>query len=141
MLTARRELKQRIERLRSIPLVGGCTFDQLARVDRLGTQIELREGRILTREGAVGRQCFVVLDGTAIAERGGRRLGLIGPGSIAGEMALLDHEPRTATVVAETPIRVLVLTDREFFELIQVAPCVEAAVDQIAAARRTALQP
>jgi CRP-like cAMP-binding protein len=139
MLTARRELKQRVARLKHIPLVAGCTFGQLTRIDRLGTQVEVRAGRTLTREGAFGRECFVVIDGTALAERAGRPIGRIGPGSIAGEMALLDHEPRNATVVAETPMQVLVLTDREFAALLDVAPCVESAVGQVIAERRAAL--
>jgi CRP/FNR family transcriptional regulator, cyclic AMP receptor protein len=89
-----------------------------------------------TREGAVGRQCFVVLECTAVALRERRRLGVIGAGSIAGEMALLDHTTRNATVVAGTPMQLLVLTDREFEQLRAVAPSIETALAGIAAERR-----
>jgi hypothetical protein len=137
MLTARRETKRRMEALRRVPFFADCTLDELARIDRLGTTINVRQGRTLTREGAVGRECFVTLDGIAVAQRRGRPIGVIGAGSIAGEMALLSHTTRNATVVADTPMRVLVLDQREFAELLAIAPHIETAVERIADERRT----
>jgi cAMP-dependent protein kinase regulator len=135
MLTARGELKRRVDALRNIPLLAGCTTKQLERVDRLGTQIDVAAGRMLTRHGAEGHECFVVVDGIATASRGEAVLGLVGPGSIAGEMALLYDAPRTATVVARTPMRLLVLNGDEFKELLGVARCIRRDVDRIAAER------
>jgi CRP/FNR family transcriptional regulator, cyclic AMP receptor protein len=132
----RRDLKRRIDALRRVPFIAECTFRELERVDRLGVQLGVGTGKTLTREGAVGRQCFVVLEGTAVALRETRRLGVIGAGSIAGEMALLDHTTRNATVVAGTPMQLLVLTDREFKQLRAVAPSIETALAGIAAERR-----
>jgi hypothetical protein len=136
MLTARRETRRRVEALRRIPFFADCTFDELARIDRLGTQLDVRPGRVLIREGAVGQQCFVALDGVAVAERAGQPIGVIAAGSIAGEIALLDQTRRNATVVAESPMRLLVLSDREFKELLDVAPGVEAYLTKIADERR-----
>jgi len=135
MLTARRELKHRVDALRRIRLFSGCTFAELSRVDRLGVQIDVRAGRVLTREHDAGNECFVVLDGTATAQRADTRLGRIGPSSIAGEMALLYGTLRTATVVADTSMRVLVLDAREFKELLEIAPGIRDAVDRVAAER------
>jgi CRP-like cAMP-binding protein len=135
MVTARTELKRRIDALRRIPLLTGCTRSELARVDRLGTKIDVPAGRALTQEGDDGRECFVVLDGTASARRGAGELGLIGPGSIAGEMALLYDAPRMATVVARTRMRLLVLSTAEFKALMDVASCVKNTIDRIAAER------
>ena len=139
MFTPRRETKSRIEALRHISLFADCTVDELARIDRLGTRIDVQPSRVLTREGQFGRQCFVTLDGVALAERAGQPIGVIGAGSIAGEMALLDQTRRNATVVAESPMRLLVLTPHEFRELLDVAPCVKACLDRIVSERQAAL--
>ena len=136
MFTGRREMKCRLHTLRGISFLDGCTAGELARIDRLGTPISIRPGRTLTREGAVGRECFVTLEGVAIAERAGRRIGTIGAGEIAGEMALLDRTTRNATVVARTSMHLLVLSDRELDELLDIAPSIEATLARIADERR-----
>jgi CRP-like cAMP-binding protein len=138
MLAARREMKRRVQALRSLPCLTGCSSAELAHIERLGTTIDIGPGRVLTREGGVGRECFLTLAGVAVAERGGQRIGVIGAGSIAGEMALLDHTARNATVVSATPMRLLVLNDREFRELLEAAPCVAGNLVRIAAQRRVA---
>jgi CRP/FNR family cyclic AMP-dependent transcriptional regulator len=136
MQTARRAQRDRIDRLRQVALFADCTTEELARVDRIGTRIDVPAGRVLTREGSHADQCFVTLTGLASAARAGRRIGTIGAGSVAGEMALLDDTPRNATIVTETPMQVLVLTRREFAALRTVSPAVEAAIGRIAATRR-----
>jgi CRP-like cAMP-binding protein len=124
-----------METLRRIPLFAHCTSEELLRIDRLGTPIDVPAGRVLTREGAAGHDCFVTLDGVAVVERGGRSIGVIEPGSIAGEMALLGHTTRNATVVAETRMQLLVFDHREFAELLDIAPSIEATLRCIIAAR------
>jgi len=139
MTSARSQLRQRISELREIPLLAGCTTKELARVDRLGTEVQFRPGRTLTREGAEGYEVFLVRAGVAAATRGGRPVGAIRAGSVAGEMALLDGTVRTATVVATAPLRVVVYTAKEFKELLAAAPCVAVGVRRIAAERRANL--
>jgi CRP-like cAMP-binding protein len=137
MVTARRrQRKRRFERLQRIPFFANCSSRQLALIDRLGTPIDVRPGRTLTREGALGRECFVTLDGVAVVARAGQPIGTIGAGSIAGEMALLDHTTRNATVTALTPMELLVLSAREFAELLEIAPRTAAAIERIACERR-----
>jgi len=138
MTRAHAETGRRISALREIPLFAGCTGKELARVDRLGAGIDLQAGRTLTREGAEGCEFFMVRDGVAVATSGARRVGVIGAGSVAGELALLDGTVRTATVVAATPMRVVVFTAKEFAELLAVAPCIEDGVRRIAAERQLA---
>jgi CRP-like cAMP-binding protein len=139
MISTRRETKRRLNELSRIPLLATCTPRQLARIDRLGTPIEVAAGRTLTREGAIGRECFVTFDGVAAASRAGRPVGIIGAGSIAGEMALLDGATRNATVVADTPMQLLVLTDGEFRALLEIAPTLAEDLARIADERRLAL--
>jgi CRP-like cAMP-binding protein len=139
MITARSQQRQRISELREIPLLAGCTAKELARVDRLGTEVQLQPGRTLTREGEEGYEVFLVRAGVATATRGGCRVGAIRAGSVAGELALLDGTVRTATVVAAAPMCVVVFTAKEFEELLAVAPCVEDGLRRIAAERRANL--
>ena len=139
MISAARESQRRIRALRAIPLLEGCTRKELARVDRLGAQLDLGPGVALTRQGDPGRECFLIERGVAVATRGDRRIGTIGAGSVVGELALLDRTPRRATVVTNTPTRVLVLTAAEFEQLLAIAPCIDARIGAIAAERRVGL--
>jgi CRP-like cAMP-binding protein len=139
MISARGEQRRRISELREIPLLAACTEKELGRVDRLGTEVDLQPGRTLTREGTEGYEVFMVRDGVAVATRGGRRIGAIRAGSVAGELALLEGTVRTATVVAAAPMRVVVFTAKEFEELLAVAPCIEDGLRHIAAERRTTI--
>lgn len=138
MLTARRQKRQRIEALRRIPIFAECTTEELARIDGLGAQITVAPGRVLTREGTIGEECFVALAGEAVATRAGRDIGVVPRGSIAGEMALLDHTTRNATVVAGTPMQLLVFDHREFARLLEISPTIVATVARITETRRTA---
>ncbi len=140
MLRARRDEAERMGQWRRLPLLAGCTRRQLAQVDGLGTQLDVRAGRALTVEGSPARECFLVLAGRATAARGTRPVGVVGDGTVAGELALLDRTARTATVVAATPMRLLVLTPGELQDLLDVAPCIEERVLATAAARRVELE-
>jgi CRP-like cAMP-binding protein len=137
MMTARKERRHRIDTLRHVPLVASCTGRQLGRIDRIGTRIDVGAGRLLARQGDIGSECFIVLDGTAeVRGADGGLLGTITAGSIVGEMALIDRAPRNATVVARTPMRLIVLSAREFRELLVTAPPVGDTVDRIVRERR-----
>jgi cGMP-dependent protein kinase 2 len=140
MISARGEQKRRISDLRKMPFLAGCTRKQLARVDGLGAELDLQAGCHLTREGAEGCEFFIVRDGVAVATRRAARVGTIGAGSVAGELALLDGTARTATVVTATRMRVVVYTAKEFEELLTVAPCIEDGLARIAAERRALLE-
>ena len=134
-MSARRDRNRRIETLRTIPLVASCTAAELARIDRLGAQLDVREGRVLTREGGTGLECFVILAGTAEVRRAGEVVGVVGPGSVVGEIALLTGTRRSATVVALTPMLLLVLNASEFQQLAHVAPTIDAGLRRIAEER------
>jgi CRP-like cAMP-binding protein len=138
-LSSRRERAQRIEALRALPLVAGCSRRQLERIDLLGTEVSVRPGEALTHQGTLGRECFLILGGEAAAQRDDLTIGSVLTGTIAGELALIDGIDRSATVVANTAMRLVVLTPREFSELLDAAPCVQDRVHAIAAQRRAAL--
>src|SRR5581483_2745169 len=111
-----------IERLREVELFSDCTEKELEQIDALMTAIDIPAWRVLMREGELGLECFVVESGEAIITRNGTELGRRGPGTILGEMALVDHGPRTATVTAATPMTAYVLSQGEFSSLLADAP-------------------
>ena len=107
----------RIERLRSVPLFGGCTDKELQFIASHADEVEFPSGRVLCKKGETGGDFFVILEGSARVEAGdGQRM--LGPGEFFGEIALLDNGPRTATVVAATPMRCLVLGHEQFRDVL-----------------------
>lgn len=110
--------------LGEVDLLAGCTKSELARIDRLMTTIDVPSGTVLTEQGAAGSEFFVIVEGSASVWRNGGRLSLLEPGTFFGELALLDREIRMATVIAETPMRLFVLSRVEFNSLITLSPTV-----------------
>jgi CRP/FNR family transcriptional regulator, cyclic AMP receptor protein len=125
----------KIELLKSVPLFSQCTRKELAAVAAVADEVDLREGRELTRQGAPGREFFVLIEGEADVRRNGRKVRTLGDGDFFGEIALVTKRPRTATVVARTPVRVLVVTDRAFRRMIEESPSMQTKVLQALAER------
>ena len=98
------------------------TKKQLLEVARHTDEIQVEAGSVLARAGDVGRELFIIVDGTATVSRNGTTLAQLGRGDCVGEMALLDHQPRSADVVADEPMSVLVVSGREFKPLLESAP-------------------
>jgi CRP-like cAMP-binding protein len=84
----------------------------------LMTRLDEPAGTVLTREGAPGAEFVIVLEGAVEVRHGDRVVKTLGPGEYVGEIALLGHQPRTATVVATTPVVIEVLDRREFATLL-----------------------
>jgi CRP/FNR family transcriptional regulator, cyclic AMP receptor protein len=126
----------KIDLLRGVSLFSACSRAELSRIASLADEIEVPKGKVLTREGEPGREFFVVVDGRARATLGSRtRVDPLGPGSSFGEMSLLDQGPRSATVEAETDMRLLVLDSRSFSALISEVPSVARKVLRVMAER------
>jgi CRP-like cAMP-binding protein len=110
------------EQLSQVPLFQGLSKKELKMISQLATYLEEPAGTVLTREGAVGHEFIIVLDGEIEVRQGDRVIAERGAGSYIGEIALLDHRPRTATVVAKTPIKIEVIGQREFAGLLAEVP-------------------
>ena len=104
--------------LREIPLFSELTDSALKRIDSLMSEITLKPGARLTTEGALGREAFIVISGTAEVLVDGEPVSTVGAGDVVGEMALLNGRPRTATVIAQSPMRLYVLNSAEFSALL-----------------------
>jgi CRP/FNR family transcriptional regulator, cyclic AMP receptor protein len=118
----------KVDLLKSVPLFSRLSKAELRKLAGVADEIDLQEGTTLTRQGASGREFMVLVEGNAKVERNGRRINRLGPGDFLGEIALISGSPRTATVTTETPVRVLVLTDRAFHELLTDSPTVAIKV-------------
>ena len=112
----------KIELLKRVPLFAGCSKAELREVALSTDEIDLRDGHILTREGRPGREFFILVEGTANVSQDGKAIAELKEGDWFGEIALLTHRPRTATVTATSPVRVLVLTDRAFRRVVETMP-------------------
>jgi CRP/FNR family transcriptional regulator, cyclic AMP receptor protein len=108
--------------LRTVPLFSRCSRKELAAIAQVADEVDLGEGKELTVEGKPAREFFILLSGEAVVRRNGRKLRVLGPGEMIGEIALLNDGPRTATVTLTEPSRVLALTARDFRSLLKDQP-------------------
>lgn len=111
-----------LDHLSKIPLFSACNKRELERIAGVTDEVDVAEGRTLVEQGAVGHEAFVIIDGQVEVRRGDQLLATLGPGDHFGEQAILDGGPRTASVKAITPLKVLVLGQREFSALIDDVP-------------------
>lgn len=124
-----------------VPLFSRCSKRDLRAIARIADEIELPAGKVLAREGARGREFFVILEGGAQVRKRSRILRSLGPGDFFGEIALLSDLPRTATVAAASPLRALVITDRSFRKLLRDEPDIQGKVLAAVAERLAATTP
>jgi CRP/FNR family cyclic AMP-dependent transcriptional regulator len=134
-------MDEKLALLAKVPLLAGLGRKGLEEVGRLADEIDVNAGKVLTREGAIGKEFFVIVDGTITISRGGQHLRDLGAGEFFGELALLGNVPRTATATAETPARLLVVGHREFTTLLSDQPTVRTRVFESMASYIATLTP
>jgi CRP/FNR family transcriptional regulator, cyclic AMP receptor protein len=137
---------QKVELIRKVPLFAQCSKRELEQIASIADEIDLAEGKQLMREGAPGREFFVILEGTADVSQQGALVNTLGGGDFFGEIALIHQGPRTATVTTTSPVRALVVTERSFRRLVEESPeierkVLEAAVERLNPTFRHAAQP
>jgi CRP/FNR family transcriptional regulator, cyclic AMP receptor protein len=126
---------EKVDLLRRTALFARCTKAELIEVALSSDEREAPEGVSLTEEGRHGREFFVLAEGAATVRRGGRKLADLGPGDWFGEIAILTYKPRTATVTATSPVRLLVISDRSFRRVVEATPRIALNVLRSVAAR------
>jgi CRP/FNR family transcriptional regulator, cyclic AMP receptor protein len=121
--------------------LGRCPFfaklsrGELKQLAKATEDLEVGEGKVLTRQGDSGREFFVIIDGEATVTKDGKEIRRLGAGDFFGEIALLEDRPRTATVAAQTPLRFFVLTRQSFRSLLAHQPELEEKVSAALAER------
>lgn len=118
----RRTRRESVVALSGVPLFAGMPRRHLQRLAREADELTFGPGETIVQEGLLGETLFVVLAGHAKVTRGGRRVGQVVPGDFFGELSALDGGARTASVVAETPMRVLRLFRRTLTALLREDP-------------------
>jgi CRP-like cAMP-binding protein len=117
-----------VVKLRDVAFFEGFGPSELDRVAELAEEVEAAPGAMLIDQGRVGQECYVVLEGQANVLAGTEVIATVGPGAMVGEMALVEHRPRNASVVAETPMRLVVLDAGAFKTLLGEMPKVHDRV-------------
>jgi CRP-like cAMP-binding protein len=128
----------KVESLRRAPLFEGLSKKELRELARVTEDLQVEPGTVLCREGKVGREFFVIVDGTADVTKAGERIARRSGGDFVGEIALLTTSKRTATVVATTPLRCFILTQSDFRRVLDANPSVQRKVLQALADRLAA---
>jgi CRP-like cAMP-binding protein len=118
----------KVEALGKVPLLAGLSKRERAQLAKVAEDLEIPAGRKIATEGTRGREFFAIVEGEVELTQKGKRIGTLGPGEYCGEFALIIGGPRPTTATAKTPLRVFVLTDRHFKELLRNNPGVELKV-------------
>ena len=118
----------KIDLIKRVPLFASASKSELAEIASIADEIDLPEGRVVIKEGDSGREFFVLIDGTAEVERGGKKVAELGTGDFFGEIALIAKTPRNATITTTSPVRALVITDRAFKQLLDHSPTIAVGV-------------
>ena len=105
-----------------VPLFEGLSKRQLKQVAGLGEVVNYMEGHSVVRQGDIGDSFFVALTGQAKVQVKGRTVHRVLPGDHFGEISLLDGGERTATVVTETPMTMLMISRANFLKTLERDP-------------------
>ena len=124
-----------LDHLSSVPLFSACSKKELQAVSKASDEVDLPAGRVLCEQGAIGREAFIILEGSAEVRRNKKKVATLGPGACVGELSLLDHGPRTASVIATTDLKVLVIGAREFSGIVDEVPPIAHKILRSLAAR------
>ena len=126
---------RKAEALKRAPLFEGLSKKDLLEIARVTEDLQVPAGTVLCKEGAIGREFFVIVEGTVEVTRGGERVATRGAGDFVGEIALLTETRRTATVTATSPLRCLILMRGDFRRVLDENRAIERKVTTALAER------
>lgn len=110
--------------LKTVWLFSSCTSSELKKIRGLLEEAHVPANKVLVEEGTIGREFFIVVNGTANVTRDGQKVASLGAGAYFGELSLLDRQPRSASVISETDMDVLVLSQRQFNGVLDLVPAI-----------------
>jgi len=113
---------EKVELLRNVSLFSQLSQRQLNAVAEHADEVQMRKGAVLAKQGAQGLEAIIIVNGRARVEADGKAIAELGPGDVVGEMSVIDGKPRSATVIAQTPVNLLVLHRRDFVSLLEKVP-------------------
>ncbi len=114
--------------LSGVSLFEGFSDDQLEKVAELGHRVDAEAGAELTDQGRYGDHCYVIVEGSAKVIMNGEYITSVGSGSMIGEMSILEHRPRSASVIAESDMALVSFNVKEFQSLLEANPTAKERV-------------
>lgn len=117
-----RKHEETADYLASVGFFEGFTDEELRRVAALGHEVQRPAGALLMDQGDVGQVCYVILEGSASVYVADELVAGLDAGAMVGEMALVDHRPRRASVRADTDVRLLAFDAGPFRRLLEEMP-------------------
>jgi CRP-like cAMP-binding protein len=127
--------------LAAVPLFAHCNNRQLDQINRVAREVTLPEGRVFVVQGDQGREMYVITDGTAAVTRDGKPVALLGRNDVVGELAVLRHSPRNATVTATSEVSLLALAAEDLDPLLDEIPGLAKALLEAVVSRLDSEQP
>jgi CRP-like cAMP-binding protein len=118
----------KVDLIKSVSLFEGLRRGEIEEIAQLVDEIEVPAGKVLMRQGETGNEMFVIASGRFEVERDGRVINTLGPGSAIGELSMIAEGPRTATVRALEPSKLLVAGHREFHSLMDGHPAIRMRI-------------
>lgn len=117
-----RQRSQKVDLLKKVPMFSNLSNRHLNEVAKYADQLPVKSGRVLAEEGDIGWEFVFILEGKARVEKGGKVINRLASGDFFGEISLIDRGPRTATVIAETDMTLLVVNSKSFDHLLDTVP-------------------
>ena len=133
--------KSKADMLRSVPLFARCKDSSMDLIERLADEVDVPDGYTLMKQGDLGQEFFLIVDGSVRVERDGRFIATLGPGDHVGEIALIEEGRRTATATTEGPTKLLVIDRRGFNSLMDSSAEIRSAILSELVSRVRQLQP
>ncbi len=125
----------KLEHLAQVQMFSSLNKKELRLIAKAADIVDLKAGTEIVTEGTIGHEFYLVLSGEATVRRNGRKVATLGPGSYFGELALLDRGPRSATVIANGDMELVVISQREFMSVLDQVPPVSTKLLASMAAR------
>lgn len=112
----------KLDLIRKVPLFRHLGERQLSAVAKYAAPLHTGPGAFLTRKGERGWEAYFIVDGRARVEMDGKVIAELGAGDVVGELSVIDGKPRSATVITETPMSLLVIRGQDFKFLRETVP-------------------
>ena len=122
------QMMERIFFLKSVPLFSQLSGEELKPMAEMYREVSFKKDTVIFRENDSSDNFYLIVDGEVRVEKGGKEIALLAKGDYFGEMALLDHEPRSATIIATADSDFLQLGREDFYEIIDEYPTISRGI-------------
>ena len=117
-----RRSSQKTDLLKKVPLFSDLSQRHLGEIVKHADQVQVEKGRVLVQQGKIGWEFIFIVEGKARVEKDGNVIRQLSKGDFFGEISLIDGEPRTSSVIAETNMTLLIVHKPSFDHLLDAIP-------------------